>query len=260
MHLVCTLLIFAKFLGNSFRRLRWPDSREWIRRFARITWFSRIVSGFPSRTPFLRMALRGRGAKNCESQVWGDSRESLARHENRFRSRPGKPNQRKGQDEKFMNFAHFCEFRCVFSLGEQARFTHIELLFRNAPAKSSWTDLSLVWFAGATPESRCFSANRFPQVDSCETQGIPKKQGKEGQGGYLCRGAREVLQGVHLGALRVTKHPQSTPWSTSWPSQDRRNPQGDGGKGMGHMSRPCPTIYDKSQQNTTHCLCDIICR
>ena len=29
---------------------------------------------------------------------------------------------------------------------------HIELLFRNAPAESSWTDLSLVWFAGATPE------------------------------------------------------------------------------------------------------------
>ena len=30
---------------------------------------------------------------------------------------------------------------------------HIELLFRNTPAKSSWTDLSLVWFAGATPEN-----------------------------------------------------------------------------------------------------------
>ena len=38
------------------------------------------------------------------------------------RSRPGKPNQRKGQNEKFMNFAHFCEFWC-FSLGKQARFT-----------------------------------------------------------------------------------------------------------------------------------------
>ena len=38
------------------------------------------------------------------------------------RSRPGKPNQRKGQNEKFMNFAHFCEFWC-FSLGNQARFT-----------------------------------------------------------------------------------------------------------------------------------------
>ena len=40
----------------------------------------------------------------------------------RIRSRPGKPNQKKGQNEKFMNFAHFCEFWC-FSLGKQARFT-----------------------------------------------------------------------------------------------------------------------------------------
>ena len=39
-----------------------------------------------------------------------------------FRSRPGKPNQKKGQNEKFMNFARFCEFWC-FSLGKQARFT-----------------------------------------------------------------------------------------------------------------------------------------
>ena len=29
----------------------------------------------------------------------------------------------------------------------------IELLFRNAPVKSSWTDLSLVWFAGVTPDN-----------------------------------------------------------------------------------------------------------
>ena len=35
-----------------------------------------------------------------------------------IRSRPGKPNQRKGQNEKFMNFAHFCEFWC-FSLGNK---------------------------------------------------------------------------------------------------------------------------------------------
>ena len=39
-----------------------------------------------------------------------------------LRSRPGKPNQRKGQNEKFTNFAHFCEFWCL-SLGKQARFT-----------------------------------------------------------------------------------------------------------------------------------------
>ena len=45
--------------------LRWPDSRGSNRRFAQIAWFSRIVSGFPNWTPFLRIALRG--AKNCES-------------------------------------------------------------------------------------------------------------------------------------------------------------------------------------------------
>ena len=33
-------------------QLRWPDSRESIRRFARIAWFMRIVSGFPNWTPF----------------------------------------------------------------------------------------------------------------------------------------------------------------------------------------------------------------
>ena len=31
-----------------------------------------------------------------------------------IRSRPGKPNQRKGRNEKFMNFAHFCENSGVF--------------------------------------------------------------------------------------------------------------------------------------------------
>ena len=39
-----------------------------------------------------------------------------------IKSRSSKPNQRKGQNEKFMNFAHFCEFWC-FSLGKQARST-----------------------------------------------------------------------------------------------------------------------------------------
>ena len=39
---------------------------------------------------------------------------------------------------------------CVFL--RKTSTIHIELLFRSAPAKSSWTDLSLVWFAGATPE------------------------------------------------------------------------------------------------------------
>ena len=39
--------------------LRWPNLLDSIRRFAGIVWFSRIVSGFPNRTPFLRIALLG---------------------------------------------------------------------------------------------------------------------------------------------------------------------------------------------------------
>ena len=73
-----------------------------------------------------------------------------------FRSRPGKPNQRKDQNKKFMNFAQFCEFWCL-SLGKQARFTlnfcsGMPLRFMNCP--------SLVWFAGATPED----FRRKPQI------------------------------------------------------------------------------------------------
>ena len=35
---------------------------------------------------------------------------------------PRQTKPKKGANEKFMNFAHFCEFWC-FSLGKQARFT-----------------------------------------------------------------------------------------------------------------------------------------
>ena len=59
-----------------------------------------------------------------------------------FRSRPGKPNQRKGQNEKFMNFAHFCEFWC-FSLGKQARFT---LNFCSGMPLRKVHELTFLWF------------------------------------------------------------------------------------------------------------------
>ena len=58
------------------------------------------------------------------------------------RSRPGKPNQRKGQNEKFMNFAHFCEFWC-FSLGKQARFT---LNFCSRMPLRKVHGLTFLWF------------------------------------------------------------------------------------------------------------------
>ena len=42
-------------------RLRWPDSRESIRRFARIARFSRIVSGLPGPNPFFANRFLGGG-------------------------------------------------------------------------------------------------------------------------------------------------------------------------------------------------------
>ena len=60
----------------------------------------------------------------------------------KLRSRPGKPNQRKGQNEKFMNFAHFCEFWC-FSLGKQARFT---LNFCSGTPLRKVHELAFLWF------------------------------------------------------------------------------------------------------------------
>ena len=59
-----------------------------------------------------------------------------------IRSRPGKPNQRKDQNEKFMNFTHFCEFWC-FSLGKQARFT---LNFCSGMPLRKVHELTLLWF------------------------------------------------------------------------------------------------------------------
>ena len=58
------------------------------------------------------------------------------------RSRPGKPNQRKGQNERFMNFAHFCEFWCFF-WGKQARFT---LNFCSGMPLGKVHELTFLWF------------------------------------------------------------------------------------------------------------------
>ena len=59
-----------------------------------------------------------------------------------FGGRPGKPNQRKGQSEKFMNFALFCEF-WYFSLGKQARFTSN---FCSGMLPGKVHELAFLWF------------------------------------------------------------------------------------------------------------------
>ena len=64
-------------------------------------------------TPIVRFESQHNERKAYEDQFLPLSQES---------PQQTKPKKRKGQNEKFMSFAHFCEFWC-FSLGEQARFT-----------------------------------------------------------------------------------------------------------------------------------------
>ena len=98
----------------------------------------------------------------------------------RIRSRPGKPNQRKGQNEKFMNFAHFCEFWC-FSLGKQARFT---LNFCSGTPLRKVHELTFLWFGLPGPllisAEKCgFRAahDRKPQEIAGGLQSRTKKRG-----------------------------------------------------------------------------------
>ena len=81
----------------------------------------------------------------CQSKTrclqWDD-----AAHFSQESPRQTKP--KKGPKRKVYEFRPFL-WILVFFLGKTSTI-HIESLFRNAPARSSWTDLSLVWFAGAT--------------------------------------------------------------------------------------------------------------
>ena len=95
--------------------------------------------GIPKIFPFFRDFRPGGFLRRLRAKTTHNTSENCA---SRFRSRPGKPNQRKGQNEKFMNFAHFCEFWC-FSLGKQARFT---LNFCSGMPLRKVHELTFLWF------------------------------------------------------------------------------------------------------------------
>ena len=78
-----------------------------------------------------------------------------------FRSRPGKPNQKKAQNEKFMNFALFCEFWC-FSLGKQARFT---LNFCSGMALRKVHELTFLWFGLLGPLLKFLGSEQSEQSE-----------------------------------------------------------------------------------------------
>ena len=70
--------------------------------------------------------------------------------ENNYQESPRQTKPQQGPKQKVHEFRLFL-WILVFFFGK-ARAIHIELLFRCAPGKSSWTGLSLVWFAGVAPE------------------------------------------------------------------------------------------------------------
>ena len=74
---------------------------------------------------------------------------------------PRQTKPKKGPRRKVHEFRPFL-WILVFFLRKTSTI-HIELLFRNAPAKSSWTDLSLVWFAGATPDFEAISLLNYTE-------------------------------------------------------------------------------------------------
>ena len=62
------------------------------------------------------------------------------------------PLQTKERAKTISSWFHPFLWILVFLLGKTSAI-HIKLLFRFAPGKSSWTGLSLVWFAGVTPDN-----------------------------------------------------------------------------------------------------------
>ena len=118
-------------------------------------------------------------SRQCRPKVPGRFAFPSARNPRIFRSRPGKPNQRKGQNEKFMNFAHFCEFWC-FSSGKQARFT---LNFYSGMPLRKVHELTFLWFGLPGPllkfvafrESRENFASNFPGTFPKFSSGTPEQ-------------------------------------------------------------------------------------
>ena len=108
-----------------------------------------------------------------------------------LRSRPGKPNQRKGQSEKFTNSAHFCEFWC-FSWGKQARFT---LNFCSGMPLWKVHELTLLWFGLPGP---LLNYSIFSEFSGMKKQHKHKLFGPDFTGTFLtltpgCPGVKKFL-------------------------------------------------------------------
>ena len=123
---------------------------------------------------------------------------------NLIRSRPGKPNQRKGQNAKFMNFAHFCEFWC-FSLGKQARFTYRTFVPESPPPRKVH-ELAFPWFGLPGPllnlKATDQGLNFFGDMSGCFSNCSRFRFGIQAFGGNF------ILQKCHSNAtcMQLLRH------------------------------------------------------
>ena len=145
--------------SHRLAKLPWPSNPCFFRflslfRFAVLLAFLRVF-------PFFSRDFKGSAAREILAS-FGASSLSLPKKQGLegqacpkiIRSRPGKPNQRKGQNEKFMNFAHFCEFWC-FSLA-----IHISNFCSGMPLRKVHELTFFLWFGLQRGHSwnKCYNA------------------------------------------------------------------------------------------------------
>ena len=156
--------VTQKWLKNGVRSHFWVNFWSLWGRSARVT-FESLLGHFNSFWVAAKLGVRWlHNTKNATAL------ESIVFCNRWIRSRPGKPNQRKGQNEKFMIFAHFCEFWC-FSLGKQAQFTYRTFCSGMPPRKVH--ELAFLWFGLPGPlltEVFFYNPYRFSAPFPCENK------------------------------------------------------------------------------------------
>ena len=130
---------------------------------------------------------------------------------------PRQTKPKKGQNEKFMNFAHFFKFWC-FSLGKQARFTYWTFV-PECPCEKfmNWPFFGLV--CRATPEINVWSKNWKKSSQGIQTfgplfrSGPGKPNQRKVSSWTFCRGIPEPKFNVNRACFPKEKHQNSQEWA-----------------------------------------------
>ena len=156
---------------------------------------------------------------------WGWSSISWESRENvcPLQESPRQTKPKKGPKRKVHEFRPFL-WILVFFLGKTSTI-HIELLFRNAPVKSSWTDLSLVWLLGPlltsvppTADVIILEQHAKPDLKSLASESHFRKAGCYNRVSYFQKSSDRGQCAILVG------HPQTRhePRQSSYPAEVRK--------------------------------------